>query len=116
MLQLRKGKLLPNPAGPRRFFRRLDTTGGVDSLIEAWQRFFPQMSSARSSLVDVGWMRCSSNHVCCFNFCEGVDHCSKFFFRDLKVTSLQALTQRLELAVAELKGRQDFACHFKQVR
>ena len=31
----RKGKLLPNPAGPRRFFRRLDTTGGVDSLIEA---------------------------------------------------------------------------------
>ncbi|CAL1150462.1 unnamed protein product [Cladocopium goreaui] len=48
--QMVKGKLLPNPAGPRRFFRRLDTTGGVDSLIEA-------------------------------------------------------LTQRLELAVAELKGR-----------
>eukprot|EP00435_Cladocopium_sp_Y103_P075212 s304_g55.t1 len=50
LTQMLKGKLLPNPAGPRRFFRRLDTTGGVDSLIEA-------------------------------------------------------LTQRLELAVAELKGR-----------
>eukprot|EP00913_Durusdinium_trenchii_P016991 g15976.t1 len=29
------GRLLPNPAGPHRFFRRLDATGGVDTLIEA---------------------------------------------------------------------------------
>ena len=31
----RQGQLQPNPAGPHRFFRRLDTTGGVDELIEA---------------------------------------------------------------------------------
>ena len=35
MKQKVQGKLLPNPAGPHRFFRRLDTTGGVDALIEA---------------------------------------------------------------------------------
>ena len=49
-------------------------------------------------------------------FVKGLIIAQSFFFRDLKVTSLQALTQRLELAVAELKGRQGFACHFKQVR
>ncbi|CAE7476360.1 unnamed protein product [Symbiodinium pilosum] len=31
---LRQGLLLPNPAGPRRFFRRLDATGGVDALVQ----------------------------------------------------------------------------------
>ncbi|CAE7590170.1 unnamed protein product, partial [Symbiodinium sp. KB8] len=32
--QKRQGLLLPNPAGPHRFFRRLDATGGVDSFLE----------------------------------------------------------------------------------
>eukprot|EP00930_Biecheleria_cincta_P091459 TRINITY_DN81034_c0_g1_i1.p1 TRINITY_DN81034_c0_g1~~TRINITY_DN81034_c0_g1_i1.p1 ORF type:complete len:262 (-),score=43.75 TRINITY_DN81034_c0_g1_i1:11-796(-) len=35
MKQKVQGMLLPNPAGPHRFFRRLDPTGGVDDLIEA---------------------------------------------------------------------------------
>ena len=29
------GALRPNPAGPGRFFRKLDDTGGVDELVEA---------------------------------------------------------------------------------
>lgn len=32
--QKRQGLLLPNPAGPHRFFRRLDATGGVNSFLE----------------------------------------------------------------------------------
>eukprot|EP00933_Yihiella_yeosuensis_P033459 TRINITY_DN27161_c0_g1_i2.p1 TRINITY_DN27161_c0_g1~~TRINITY_DN27161_c0_g1_i2.p1 ORF type:complete len:261 (-),score=34.33 TRINITY_DN27161_c0_g1_i2:310-1092(-) len=33
--QRKQGLLLPNPAGPNRFFRKLDATGGVDDLVEA---------------------------------------------------------------------------------
>ena len=63
---------------------------------------------------DVGFFKPCLLFCIFYDFCEGVDHCSKFLFVDLKVTFLQALTQRLELAVTELKGRQGSArWHFK---
>merc|ERR1712107_10105 len=33
--QKSQGLLSPNPAGPHRFFRRLDSNGGVDDLVQA---------------------------------------------------------------------------------